>query len=142
MAGLAILGASLLAWGFVPNVALLLVVLAPMSLSAGVLNVALTSTLTKAVARDDVGGTLGLATSLQALTGIVAPAIGGLLLQQVGGWSLGALGALILAGLAVFAARTIRAPVPASRAAGERGACRGPRARVSSPRERDRRRRR
>ena len=113
IAGLPILGASLLAWAFVPNVALLLVVLAPMALSAGVLNVALTSSLTKAVARDDVGGTLGLAASLQALTGIAAPAIGGLLLQQVGGWSLGVLGALILAGLAVFAARTIRAPVPA-----------------------------
>ena len=82
----------------------------PWRCPAGVLNVALTSSLTKAVARDDVGGTLGLAASLQALTGIAAPAIGGLLLQQVGGWSLGALGALILAGLAVFAARTIRAP--------------------------------
>jgi DHA1 family tetracycline resistance protein-like MFS transporter len=113
IAGLPVLGASLLAWAFVPSVALLLVVLAPMALSAGVLNVALTSSLTKAVARDDVGGTLGLAASLQALTGIAAPAIGGLLLQQVGGWSLGVLGALILAGLAVFAARTIGAPVPA-----------------------------
>jgi DHA1 family tetracycline resistance protein-like MFS transporter len=115
VAGLVILGASLLAWGFVPNVALLLVVLAPMSLSAGVLNVALTSTLTKAVSREDVGGTLGLATSLQALTGIVAPALGGLLLQQVGGWSLGALGAAILAVLAVFAARRVKtAPALAS----------------------------
>jgi DHA1 family tetracycline resistance protein-like MFS transporter len=118
IAGLPVLGASLLAWAFVPNVALLLAVLAPMALSAGVLNVALTSSLTKAVARDDVGGTLGLAASLQALTGIAAPAIGGLLLQQVGPWSLGALGALILAGLAAFAARTIRAPVPSAAAPG------------------------
>lgn len=117
LAGLPLLGASLLAWAFVPNVALLLVVLAPMALSAGVLNVALTSSLTKAVARDDVGGTLGLATSLQALTGIAAPALGGLLLQQVGGWSLGALGALILAGLSVYAARGIRAPAAAAAAA-------------------------
>lgn len=108
--GLMVLGASLLAWGFVPNLALLLAVLAPMSLAAGTLNVALTSSLTKSVRREDVGGTLGLATSLQALTGIAAPAIGGLLLQQVGGWSLGALGALIMAGLVVFATATIHAP--------------------------------
>lgn len=114
VAGIPILGASLLAWAFVPNVALLLAVLAPMALSAGVLNVALTSMLTKAVVRDDVGGTLGLATSLQALTGIAAPAIGGLLLQEVGPWSLGVLAAAILAGLAAFAAAAIRPPAPAA----------------------------
>jgi DHA1 family tetracycline resistance protein-like MFS transporter len=119
IAGLAFLAASLLAWAFVPNVALLLVVLAPMALSAGVVNVALTSTLTKSVSRDDVGGTLGLATSLQALTGIAAPLVGGALLQQVGPWSLGVLASLILAGLAVFAALEIRAPAPATAAAPE-----------------------
>lgn len=113
VAGIPILGASLLAWAFVPSVALLLAVLAPMALCAGVLNVALTSMLTKAVVRDDVGGTLGLATALQSLTGIAAPAIGGLLLQAVGPWSLGVLAAAILAGLAVFAAAAIRPPVPA-----------------------------
>ena len=119
VAGLAFLAASLLAWAFVPNLALLLVVLAPMALSAGVVNVALTSTLTKSVSRDDVGGTLGLATSLQALTGIAAPLVGGALLQQVGPWSLGVLASLILAGLAVFAALEIRAPAPATAAAPE-----------------------
>jgi len=108
VAGIPILGASLLGWAFVPNDPLQLAVLAPTALSAGVLNVALTSTLTKAVARDDVGGTLGLATALQALTGIASPAIGGLLLQAIGPWSLGALAAVILAGLAVFAACRVR----------------------------------
>lgn len=114
VAGIPVLGASLLGWAFVPNVPLLLAVLAPTALSAGVLNVALTSSLTKAVARDDVGGTLGLATALQALTGIAAPAIGGLLLQAVGPWSLGALGAALLAGLAAFAAASIRPRTPAA----------------------------
>ncbi|HSV92603.1 MAG TPA: MFS transporter, partial [Desulfobacterales bacterium] len=112
VAGLAVLGASLLAWGFVPNLALLLVVTVPTAFAAGVLNVALTSALTKATAREDVGGTLGLATALQSLTGIVAPLLGGLLLQEVGTWSLGVLAAAILAWLATFALRHVR-PAPA-----------------------------
>jgi DHA1 family tetracycline resistance protein-like MFS transporter len=114
IAGLVLLAASLLAWGFVPTTWLLLVVLAPTALAAGVLNVALTSALTKASSREDVGGTLGIATSLQSLTGIVAPLAGGFLLERVGPWSLGALGAVILAALAAFAARRI---VPAAAAA-------------------------
>lgn len=112
VAGIVILAASLLAWGFVSNLALLLVVLAPMALSAGVLNVALTSSLTKAVSREEVGGSLGLATALQSIASVAAPVIGGALLQKVGAWSLGALAALILAGLAVFAAGSIRKPQP------------------------------
>jgi DHA1 family tetracycline resistance protein-like MFS transporter len=110
VAGIPILAASLLAWGFVPSVALLLVVLAPMALAAGVLNVALTSSLTKAVSREEVGGSLGLATALQGIASVAAPVVGGLLLQRVGGWSLGAVGAVVLAALAAFAAARIRPP--------------------------------
>jgi DHA1 family tetracycline resistance protein-like MFS transporter len=110
VAGIVVLAASLLAWAFVPNLALLLAVLAPMALSAGVLNVSLTSSLTKAVHRDEVGGSLGLATALQGIASVAAPVIGGALLQKVGSWSLGVLGALILTGLVVFTAARIRAP--------------------------------
>ncbi len=116
VAGLAVLGVALFAWGFVTNLALLLVVTVPTAFAAGVLNVALTSALTKATARDDVGGTLGLATALQSLTGIVAPLLGGLLLQEVGTWSLGVFAAAILALLAAFAVRRVR-PAPALAAA-------------------------
>ncbi len=112
--GLALLAASLLAWGFVTRTWMLLVVLAPTALAAGVLNVSLTSALTKASSPEDMGGTLGIATSLQSLTGIVAPVVGGLLLERVGAWSLGALGAVILAWLATFAARRIASARPAA----------------------------
>ncbi len=94
--GTALLTVSLLAWAFVPNVILLLVVLAPIALSAGILNTVLTSQLTKSVYKEDVGGTLGLAASLQTLAQIVAPGIGGTLLDNVGTWSLGVLGSLIM----------------------------------------------
>jgi DHA1 family tetracycline resistance protein-like MFS transporter len=113
IAGITLLAAALLAWGFVPSVALLLVILVPMVLAGGGLNTVLISALSKSVSRDEVGGTLGLAGSLEGIAMVVAPVVGGLLLQDVGAWSLGVPSGLILAGLAVFAARTIRAAAPA-----------------------------
>jgi MFS family permease len=106
--GLGLLCLSLLAWGFTSRLWLLLVVLAPTALAAGVLNVALTSALTKASSREDVGGTLGIAASLQSLTGVIAPILGGFLLERAGAWSLGVLAAVILAWLTTFAIRRVR----------------------------------
>jgi DHA1 family tetracycline resistance protein-like MFS transporter len=112
--GLGLLCLSLLGWGFTSRLWLLLVVLAPTALAAGVLNVALTSALTKASSREDVGGTLGIATSLQSLTGVAAPILGGFLLERAGPWSLGVLAAAILAWLTTFAIRHIRPAAAAS----------------------------
>ena len=92
-----VMSLSLLAWALVPSLAWLLVVLAPIALSGGVLNTVLTSQLTKAVSQEEVGGILGLSTSLQSLAQIVAPGLGGVLLERVGTWPLGVLGALLMA---------------------------------------------
>jgi MFS family permease len=97
----------------VPNLALLLVTLALSVLGGGVANVTITSSLTRAVSHEDVGGSLGLSASLEGVASVAAPVIGGVLLQQVGDWAPGGFSALILAGLAVFTARTIRAAAPA-----------------------------
>jgi len=86
------------------------VVLAPLSLAAGVLNTVLPSALTKAVSPDEIGGTLGLNTGMQSLSNVVAPVLGGLLLQRLGAWSLGALGALIMAGMGLFVWLRIAGP--------------------------------
>ncbi|MCU0520935.1 MAG: MFS transporter [Anaerolineae bacterium] len=102
-----VLAASLPLWAFVPNVLSLLVILAPIALAAGVLNVVLTSQLTKSVYRDEVGGTLGLSASLQTLAQIVAPGLGGLLLDLVGPWSVGLLGGLIMLGALVVIRRRV-----------------------------------
>lgn len=96
LVGAMVLAFSLIGWAFVPNVVLLLIVLAPIALSGGVLNVVLTSQLTKSVYRDEVGGTLGLSASLQTLAQIVAPGLGGLLLDFLGTWSVGLLAGLIM----------------------------------------------
>jgi DHA1 family tetracycline resistance protein-like MFS transporter len=79
----------LLAWGFTGQVWLLLVILAPIALSAGVLNTILSSMLTKSVYREDVGGTLGLDSSMQTFAQIVTPGMGGYLLGTLGAPGLG-----------------------------------------------------
>jgi DHA1 family tetracycline resistance protein-like MFS transporter len=93
---------SLLAWGFAPNVALLLVVLAPLALAGGVLNTVISSLITKSVQRDEVGGALGLSASLEGLTRVLAPAMGGILIQRLGSWSLGIFGAVLMLWLVSF----------------------------------------
>ncbi len=95
--GTIVLALALLGWAFAPNVWTLLVVLAPTALAAGVLNTVLASQLTKVVRREETGGTLGLSASLQTFAQIVAPGLGGVLLENVGTWSIGVLGALIMA---------------------------------------------
>jgi DHA1 family tetracycline resistance protein-like MFS transporter len=105
--GTIILALALLGWAFAPNVWLLLVVLAPTALAAGVLNTVLTSQLTKVVRREETGGTLGLSSSLQTLAQIVSPGLGGVLLENVGTWSVGVLGALIMAWTVSFTRRRL-----------------------------------
>jgi DHA1 family tetracycline resistance protein-like MFS transporter len=87
---------SLLAWAFVPNVLVLLIVLVPLALSMGTLNTVLRSYLTKAVLPEEIGGILGLSASIDSLTRVVAPSVGGLLLQQIGTFAPGVFGALVL----------------------------------------------
>jgi DHA1 family tetracycline resistance protein-like MFS transporter len=90
------LAISLLIWGFTRNIWLLLVILAPIALGAGILNTLLTSQLTKSVYKEDVGGTLGLANSMQTVAQIVTPGAGGLLLTISGPWSLGVISSFFM----------------------------------------------
>jgi DHA1 family tetracycline resistance protein-like MFS transporter len=97
----------LLAWAFVPSVRLLVVVLAPLALASGVLNTVTNSAITKSVYAEEVGGALGLSASLDSLTRVIAPAIGGLLLEQLGAPALGLFGALILAWVVFYVWRQL-----------------------------------
>ena len=119
LAAMGILTITLLAWGFVPNVPLLLVVFAPTALSAGLLGTLMSSLLTKSVARDEVGGALGLSSSLQSLSQVLAPVVGGLLLGQLGAWSLGILASLLMAMAFLFAWRVVLPSLEGTRVAAE-----------------------
>ena len=98
---------SLLGWSLTPNVLSLLLVLIPTAISGGILNTLLSSTLTKAVQPQEIGGILGLGAAIESTTRIFAPIIGGYLLQTFGTWSPGAFGAVVMLGITVFIYVTI-----------------------------------
>jgi DHA1 family tetracycline resistance protein-like MFS transporter len=93
---------TLLAWAFTGNVPLLLGVLAPLALAGGVLNTVITSAITKSVYPEEIGGALGFSSSLESLTRVLAPALGGYLIDRLGTSSLGLFGALIMAGVVIL----------------------------------------
>jgi DHA1 family tetracycline resistance protein-like MFS transporter len=91
-----LLAITLLIWGFTKQTWFLLIILAPIALSAGILNTLLTSQITKAVYKEDIGGTLGLANSMQTVAQIATPGMGGLILSTLGPWALGASSSLFM----------------------------------------------
>jgi DHA1 family tetracycline resistance protein-like MFS transporter len=101
-ASVALMAVSLLGWALVPSVFWLLVVLTPTAVSGGILNTLLSSTLTKAVAPQEIGGILGLSASVESSTRIIAPILGGALLEQFGTWSPGAFGAVVMVGVTFY----------------------------------------
>jgi DHA1 family tetracycline resistance protein-like MFS transporter len=106
-ASVGIMSISLLGWALTPSVLVLLIVLAPTAFAGGVLNTVLSSALTKAVEPQEVGGILGLGVSIESATRVIAPTLGGFLLDQFGAWSPGAFGALILMGVLLYVRATI-----------------------------------
>lgn len=99
LAAIAIMAVSLLGWALTPNIPLLLAVLAPVAVSGGVLNTTLRSSVTKKVSREEIGGILGIQSAVESSTRVIAPALGGLLLGQLGTAAPGIFGAVLLAGL-------------------------------------------
>jgi MFS transporter, DHA1 family, tetracycline resistance protein len=105
-----IMAFSLLAWAFTSQLWVLLLVILPLSLSGGVLNTVMQSSISKSVSRDEIGGILGISTSLDALTRVIAPSVGGFLLGYFGRWAPGVFTALLMAWAVSFAYRRIIIP--------------------------------
>ena len=97
-----LMGFSLLGWALAPSLLWVYVIMTPTALSGGLLNTLLSSTLTKAVAPEEIGGILGLSSAVESSTRIIAPLLGGLLLQQVGTWAPGVFGAVVMIGVSIF----------------------------------------
>lgn len=107
VASLALAGAALALWGFVPNLWLLVLLMPALSIGLAVTNTILTSALSKAVDRDEVGGILGINTSLMSFARIPAPIIAGVLIERVSVWSPGLTAGLIALALAPYAWRRL-----------------------------------
>ncbi|MCU0486484.1 MAG: MFS transporter [Anaerolineales bacterium] len=117
--GLWLMGFALLAWSFTSQLWLLLVVLLPLALSGGVLNTVIQSSISKSVNREEIGGILGIAASLEAVSRVIAPTVGGFLLDKIGRWAPGIFSALLIAWAISFAYRRIILPSHSSRLASE-----------------------
>lgn len=106
---------SLLVWALAPNIPVLLIILIPMAFSGGVLNTVINSALSKSVQPVEIGGILGISSSLEAFTRVIAPSLGGLILEVVGknlGTAVGTaapglLAALIMAWLVSYTLRHV-----------------------------------
>ncbi len=113
--GSALLAVSLLGWAWAPNLPMLLVVLAPLALSGGLLNPVLSSLLTKFAHQDQVGEVLGLSTSIGSLTRVITSATGGWMIGSLGAWAPGLAGGILMLGVAAFTyVRLLPLPVPAT----------------------------
>jgi DHA1 family tetracycline resistance protein-like MFS transporter len=104
---------GLLGWAFAPSILFLLLALIPTSLAGGVLNTVINSTISKSVAPIEIGGTLGLSSSLESLTRVIAPTLGGLLLQTLGASAPGIVASIITTWLATYVYRFILCKGPA-----------------------------
>ena len=102
-----LLAVSLLAWAFTPGVIALLIIMIPLAFSGGVLGTIINSALTKVVYPEEVGGTLGLSASLESLTRVIAPSLGGFLLGQVGTWAPGVVASLIMVCISFYVWRRL-----------------------------------
>jgi DHA1 family tetracycline resistance protein-like MFS transporter len=103
---------ALIAWAFTPTVLVLLIVLIPLAFAGGVMNTVVNSALTKVVEPEEIGGTLGLSAALESATRVIAPTSGGILLDLLGAWSPGIVGALVTGWLTIFTWRRIYRPSP------------------------------
>jgi predicted MFS family arabinose efflux permease len=91
----ALMAASMLGWALAPTLLMFNLNQIPMSISLGLLTTLMSSTLSKAVAAQEVGGMLGLGTSIDSAMRAVAPIIGGVMLEQYGPGAPGGFGAIV-----------------------------------------------
>ena len=105
---LIVIAPSFFAWAFAPSVWFLLLVMIPIAFAGGVIGTVNNSMLSKAVSRDEIGGTLGLAAALGSVTSIIGPILGGFLIGTAGAWGPGVIAASIAFGLVFFVFKRVR----------------------------------
>jgi DHA1 family tetracycline resistance protein-like MFS transporter len=106
--GILLLALGLLVWAFAPNVPVLVFSMTPIALAGGMLNTIIPSALTKTVTPQEVGGILGLSTSVESSTRVIAPLLGSFLLEKISYWAPGTLGAILLFVTFAYVIRTIQ----------------------------------
>jgi DHA1 family tetracycline resistance protein-like MFS transporter len=59
------------------------------------------------VTNEEVGGTLGISAAIESSTRVIAPTLGGVLLDQLGPWAPGVFGGIVMGGLIPYVWRRI-----------------------------------
>ncbi len=83
-------------WAVTPNLIIMLVAILPLAGGGWIANTIINSGISKAVAPDEIGGMLGINTSVENITRVVSPTIGGLLFGSIGMWALGVFSAIMI----------------------------------------------
>jgi DHA1 family tetracycline resistance protein-like MFS transporter len=87
---------GLVGWALTPNLPIMLLVILPLTGGGWVVNTIIISGLTRAVQPEEIGGMLGISTSLESVTRVISPSLGGFLLGSLGAWAPGVASAVIL----------------------------------------------
>jgi DHA1 family tetracycline resistance protein-like MFS transporter len=108
---IAIMSVSLLGWALAPSLPVLIIILIPIAFAGGVFNTVINSSISKSVHPDEVGGMLGIGASLESMTRVISPILGGILLQQFGAGAPGIFCAIVTGLLAIYLWRTGERPI-------------------------------
>lgn len=114
----ALMAGAFLGWALAPSLAALFIVLIPVALGGGVLNTVVNSAISKSVPPFEIGGMLGFSASLESLTRVISPSLGGLMLEwadarygpQTGTAIPGFFAALVMAWLISYVWRRVYRP--------------------------------
>ncbi len=87
---------GLVGWSLTPNLPIMLLTILPLTGGGWIVNTIITSAITKSVAPDEIGGMLGISTSLESITRVISPTIGGFLLGSIGTWAPGVASAAVI----------------------------------------------
>jgi DHA1 family tetracycline resistance protein-like MFS transporter len=87
---------GLVGWSLAPNLPIMLLVILPLTGGGWIVNTIITSAITKAVEPEEIGGMLGISTSLESITRVISPSVGGYLLGSIGTWAPGVVSAAIM----------------------------------------------
>jgi len=107
MAAILITGVGLGIWGFTTSTPMLIAIIPPLAFGLAVGQTTMTSMLSKSVGRDEVGSVLGIQTSIMSLTRVIAPIIGGFLLERTTVWAPGVLAGVLTLAVAPFAFKSL-----------------------------------
>lgn len=109
---------GLVMWSITPNLPIMLLAILPLSGGGWVANTIITSDITRSVAVEEIGGMLGISTSIESITRVISPIIGGFLFGSLGMWVPGVFAAIMLLlaiGLAyqrIIRVKPVAEPVP------------------------------